>query len=276
MRFRSILIALTFLMTFVVEVRVKAAETVQFPSVAYDQKSNLNELIEEPTGCLSQTGSCAFATPSGKKFSVVISGATLTLDQRTQLLRVSATEFQLLRGTVWLHTDLKSCLARVKIASQYATVEASLTEGSDFWVTHTDERTEVSSAARSGELKIISRGSVQRISVLPGTTSSVGKVGANGFAETSLPLAIDYELHIARWARLFTGNKKDFLTHVKAFQQLWNAASVKVAALHQSRYEMKKNELTRAAEIASRQREAKRDRDLEVNRLFRRRSLAGE
>lgn len=259
MRTLSLLLRLfLFLLTFALEVRVKAAEIVQLP--------NAEQILEQPEGCLAQAGLCAIATDHGEKYKLELGGSLVQLDQSTSVVRVSKSEIRLIAGTIWVRAK-----GDLVVRSEYGLVRVRDTEA---WVSHDKDR--VTASAVGEPLVLEPRGGADGLQVPSGMENWIGRVGDAGVAETGLPKAIALEPHLQRWARLYTGNRKQFEKDALKFRATWTEASQEAAALHKELYDRT------VASISARkaQREAvlrqKQARDRAIRAMFRKRVLDGE
>jgi hypothetical protein len=239
-----------FLLTFILEVRVKAAG-IQIPDA--------DEILQEPKTCLMQSVECGMRTKVGEKFEFEMGEATIVLDQMTTIVRVSARELRLVAGTVWVKTETP-----VMVRTEFGT--AHLSDG-EMWVSRTSDRITV--AATHGDAEIRPRGSTERLLIETGFENFLTKVGDNGKAATGAPVAIVFPAHMERWARLFDGGKVEFEKEVAAFHKIWAEASEQAAGIHRELLERKiaSVEEERQRRIAAKRRSENYDRG--IREMFR-------
>jgi hypothetical protein len=247
-----------FFLTFSLEVRVKAGESVQLPEAKAP--------LMEPAGCLEEASLCAVKTREGEKFEIHAGANAIVLDQGTSVIRLSADEARLVWGTIWVKAK-----GSFTVKTEYG--DATVKDG-EFWMSRTAERITVS--ATSTEVVLHPRGSNEKLAVSPGEENWVSRVNRNGFAETGVPKAIAFAEHIARWARLFEGKKKTFEKDVAEFHAVWSEASRRAAEFHQDL--MNRKIASIESEKARRASEKKKrlDEERKLRDLFRKKVLDQE
>lgn len=251
---------LVFAFTFSLEVRVKAAEIVQIP--------NASKILEQPTGCLEDlSATCAIGTGDGEKFKMELGGSFIQLDQSTSVIRRSAKDLELVSGTIWVKAK-----GEMNVRSEFGS--AIVSEGAEAWVMRQRERMTV--AAMSEGVRIVPRGSSEAIGLLAGTENWLGRVGVDGVAMSGVPTAIALEPHLARWARLYVGNRKQFEKDALKFRETWIEAGRATADIHRELHDRKvASVLSEKAEREEALRK-KLARDREIREMFRRKVLSGE
>ena len=233
-----------------------ASETVALP--------NQEIVLQEPQECLKSDEMCSLQTSSHEKFKLKIGESRLVMDASTLLLRESSERISLLQGTLWIKTE-----GPFSVHTEYGVVES---DGGEFWVTRTRGET-LTASAISGTLSLKPRGANIEISLAAGEENWLGRVGRDGVAESGTPCPLLMIEHIARWARLYPGQKQEFEKEVRSFRLVWQAASERSAELHQ---DLAKRRIETLNE-QQRRREEERRKEAEhrqvLRRIYRERTL---
>ncbi len=234
---------LLFLLTFGIEVRVRASESVRLPQIAESR------LIQQPRNCLSKIGeSCAIATFDHQKYLLKMSDARIWLDENTSIVRVSShdlsglekQEIRILKGQIWVMTP-----SALRVSGDYGAVTAKTASRnlidpaedgqSDFWVKIQDEQMIVSSVTEPVLLE--PRNSRELLLLPAGLENRMGKSDETGAASTGVPMPVAFVGHVSRWAKLFAGNKKSFEAAVAKFHERWLLATRLSADINQAQVE---------------------------------------
>jgi len=295
-----------FLLIFVLEVRVKAAESPRIDSVRLPLVAQ-SALIQQPRDCLKNiVASCAIATNERQKFLLDLGGARIWLDQNTSLVRLSQAdtsvkgqlEVRLLKGTVWVETT-----APVRVSSEFGAfffdgtaappkakesgdknktaLPASLLS-SQFWVRRENDRMVGSSVHQV--LQLQARGTKEILVVPEGLENWIGRIGDEGEGTTGVPMPIVFADHIQRWARLFVGKNKAFEADVEKFHKDWLEATQLSADINQKQFERRiaslPVELPPGEPTPEKTKPQPIDRrkqfNAAINAMFRRKVLSGE
>ncbi len=230
MKKRLIQISL-FLITLTLEVRVHAKEIISLP--------NDPAPLLLPEHCLESQAECVVSTKDETKYKLKNKEQTLTLGASTVVSREDSGHYTLIRGIIWIKTQ-----TALEIKTEFGSVRA--TQG-EFWVSQTDEK--VWAQAIDGSLILAPRGSQLVAELQPGHENWLGPVQKNGIAEMGLPQPISFTEHLARWARLYPGTKKQFRKEAEEFK-----LKVAPAAGEDARY---------YSELVERQVAAVREQELE-------------
>ncbi len=242
---------LVFIATFSLEVTVRAQEFI----------------TQEPLKCLARaTSVCAIENSSSIGFEVKMGSSTLILDQGAAIIRQADDELRLIKGTIWI-----KAASTIRIRSEFGEIANS--EPGDFWISRTSEV--MTGSAISTPLQLSPRASKDTLEVAPGLQNTIGAIGFDGQATTSIPLPIPFKDHILRWARLYHGPKKQFESEVAEFHDRWLKASETAADISQTLYERQVASVENAKAARAAQVKKANAENNELRSLFRKRSLEG-
>ena len=245
MAFRWYVHLALFLLTFAIEVRVQAAESIRLPLVSFQK------LVQQPRGCLNQpTESCALATFVHQKFLLKFANANVWMDENTSIVRVASRdltgpeklEIRIIKGQIWVSTNEAFRVSGDNGAVTAKTMVANLLEPaddglSDFWVKVRDNQMVVSSVTEP--VILMPRGSVESLLLPAGLENFLARADEKGVAGSGIPMPIAFSEHLSRWARLFSGRRKPFETAVEKFHTRWVKATLLSAEINQAQVEQR-------------------------------------
>jgi hypothetical protein len=246
-----ILLALSF-----VDLRVDAKDIVTL--------TNARKLVQEPENCIENAVVCALQTSDAEKFKLKLESAVVILNEKTAIVRQSESSFTLLSGSVWIKAN-----SEVLIKSEYGSVKS---QAGQFWVTHEAKKLIVESI--DSQLVLKPRLGSSDLSLSPGEQNWLGPIDETSLTSSGIPLPIDAQKLLFRWAKIYPGTKSSFEAEFKNFLKLWRSAVEKLAEHHSAIANRRLASISQAnAKIASQ----KREHDLEDQRIrkwFRDRELS--
>lgn len=252
---RRVLVLLTFLATFMVDVRVKADVAVLTDAVTLEQ---------EPKTCWKTSEICAIRTQIGERARLRLGLAEVVLSEATLVLRLSDTRVKLLAGTLWV----KSKETALTIESDFGKIQSV---NGELWITKTPERVTASAVVNS--LWLEPRGSEERLEVLPGLENWLGPVVTKlGRADSGVPTAIPWEFHLLRWASLYPGGPGQhaaFLKEVEQFYPVWQQATQTAVEIHKALFDRKMASIDQADAKREAEKAQSQIRTEELVRMFR-------
>ena len=242
-----ILRALLFLVMFTLEVHVDASEPP----------------IQEPHGCLKTKNVCALENHDERGFEFEMGAVKITLDRDSALIRQSANEVRIVKGTIWI----RASEAPFSVSSEFGSAK-NRGEG-DFWVSKS--AAELSVMAVSADVELSPRGSKETLTVSPGLQNTLGKIGFNGQAATGLPMPISFKDHVLRWGRLSKGPKAEFEAQLEKFHATWEEAAQESAAINKAVYDRKIASVEEAARLEAEKKAKVEAESRALREMFRRR-----
>lgn len=244
-----------FVLAFIVDVRVRAAEIVALP--------NSPEVLQEPVGCEMRASVCAMRTRSGEKHVLAVGETSVVLDANTSVVRLSGGELSLVSGTVWIRGSVPFV-----VRSEFGSVRS---QGGEFWVTRDRER--MTASATDQTLVLEPRGSTVALRIEIGEENWIGRVTGSGVAASGVPCAIPLADHLHRWARLFPGTRREFEAESRKFHASWSRGLASVASYHGELAEARRQALSEEAETKAQLRAKEEHRSKELRDMFRRKVL---
>lgn len=243
-----------FVFVFTVDVRV-LAKTVQLPEA--------RSLLQEPAGCLNTVStsaeSCAVGTRAWEKGTLSLGDSTVVLDRSTAILRLAPNEIRLVSGQIWLKAK-----SAFEVRTEFGSMKV---EPGEYWFDRDREKVRV--GVIQGLARLYPRGAKEVLEVTPGLENWLGKVGESGEAQRGIPVAIQFKSHLERWARLYTGSRKDFEEDARAFHEVWLSASEYASEVHKTLFESKVASLRAEHERMEAARRRSEARTRELIRMFR-------
>jgi hypothetical protein len=242
-----------FLLFSIIDVQVRAG-IVALP--------NQPEPLQEPAGCLWNESQCALKTSSDRKFRTQIGASEVVIGPDSIVIRLDSSALLLVSGEVWVKTS-----GQFYVRSEFGDYRVIEGEG---WIVR-DEKSVLVRSLR-GEGVVFSRNRPEDLPLLPGFEVRLGGVGKSGGGSLSIPTVIMFRDHLKRWARLYSGTKKEFVHEIHKFDPVLREAAVQASEMHEG---LIKRQLASENIENQRLREQRRKYDEEtarIRKLFRERA----
>jgi hypothetical protein len=210
-----------FLAVFVIDVRVKADNL---------KLQVLTDIQEQPENCWKLEGPCAVRTLKFQSARFSWLGGTVTLDEVTTLVRGTGNELRLINGTIWLRGA-----DRTIVRSEFGTIE--IPSHGEGWLKKSPDQLSVADVDRTALIR--PQGSSDILEVSSGLENWIGRVGADGKAQTGIPVAIVLKPFLRQWAKLYSGSLKQLEADASSFYVTWSDASRLAAQIHQDLFTRK-------------------------------------
>ncbi len=226
---------LIFLLAFQMEVRVRAS----------------GDVLQQPVACLKSKETCALHV-TGPVFHLRRDELSLHAKENSTLMRVSASQWRLLKGTLWVEKS-----AGVDIETPYATVSAPQGQ---YWLIERGSQIVVRNI--DADLHVVLRDG-KKLEVPAGFEFWISGINSKAQSEYGMIRPIDMKEHLPLWNALYSGTKENFVKEVKHLKENWGDLAEKSAFIYQAATERKLASIAesqRQAEEKSRQQAAERQK----------------
>ncbi len=225
---------------------------------------NAQKIVEEPLNCLEGDDICAIKTSANEKYKLILGEVNIVLDENTALVRNSEKVVTLLSGQIWVNGK-----SQITVKSEYGEI---ISEKGNFWVIHQEKKVIIEAIDTNLVLK--PRLSPSDLKLEAGEQNWFGPIDQNQISSSGIPMPIDPNQLLFRWAKLYPGTKSKFEKEFKAFVELWRPAVENLAEHHAV---LAKRRVASIEEENERQLKIKKAREKEDRRIrnwFRERELS--
>lgn len=206
-----LLTVIAFLLTFILEVRVRATEI------------QTNKVVESPENCLEAEGYCILKNLD-QKYSFKEKGEYISISPESILIRQKQKEWSFVKGQIFVKTDSK-----VTFEVPYGEIEVQ--ENSQVLLQKLSDKTIVETIF--GKVLLKPLGVKKPILVMSGHENFITQVDDTLKAQTGIPKPIVVEPLLKSWA-YHTDLKKDkFLEEVKNFKTVHEKAVQELSILNE-------------------------------------------
>lgn len=210
----KLLTVIAFILTFTIEVRVRATEP----------ETKTDKVVESPENCLESEGYCILKNLD-QKYSFENEGQYISLTPEAVLVRQKTNEWSFVKGQIFVKTDSK----KLTLEIPYGSIEI----GQDSVVLLEKLADKVTVQTIFGKVFLKPLGSKKPLLVMAGHENFIAQVDESLKAQTGIPKPIVVEPLLKSWAYHTNQKKEQFLDEVESFKVIHQKAVQELSILNE-------------------------------------------